>query len=139
MIRGIILFVVTLPAGRAVALGATLAEMIFRAILSGLFGAATQSLRNVEPAWIGVLTAMTLLPVTGQGLEFVLHWMRHTPRLQQNTIAGVLFTVVSALFNLYAQRQGVLLAGVRDQPSLWQDLRAMPATIAGFLIFPFRR
>jgi hypothetical protein len=137
-IRGAIFFAITLPAGRGAATGAAIVEMLFRTATSGVFGALTQALRLAEPPWAAALVTMTLLPALGQLLDFAVHWARQTPRLHHNTIAGIVFTIISALFNLYAQRHGVLIVGENNERTLAQDMRAIPGTIAGFVLLPFR-
>jgi hypothetical protein len=138
MIRGLLFFFVTLPAGRGAAGGAMLAEMAFRGVVSGFFGAMTQQLSLAEPPWAAGLVAMVILPAIAQLLELLVHWLRGTPRLAAGLMASTVFTIVSLLFNLYIQRHGVLLVGDADCRSLVADLAAMPRMIAGFVALPFR-
>ena len=75
---------------------------------------------------------MILLPLSSHSLEFLVHWLRHTPHLKASIISSVSFTVVSTLFNFYAMRRGALVVG-ENAVSIAADLMAMPSMIAGFL------
>ncbi len=132
LIRGIIFLLANLRAGWRAAVGAMLAEWIYRAITSGFYGAITQVLGEAEPEWQGALAAMVLLPLSSHTLEFLIHWLRHTPNLKTSLIASMSFTVVSTLFNFYAMRRGTMVVG-KGAASLGQDMRSMPRVIAGFL------
>src|SRR5271165_4178983 len=132
LVRGIIFLIANITAGWRAAVGAMLAEWIFRALTSGFYGAVTQVLGETEPEWHGAVGAMILLPVVSHSLEFMVHWLRHTPHLKVSIISSMAFTVVSTLFNFYAMRRGTMVVG-RNGASLGQDMRAMPRVIGGFL------
>jgi hypothetical protein len=132
LIRAMIFFFANLTAGWRAALGAMAAEYFFRALTSGFYGAMTQHFSLVEPEWQAAAGAMLLLPVLSHSLEFVVHWLRHTPHLKASIISSMSFTVISTLFNFYAMRRGTMVVG-KDTPSLVEDLRAMPRVIAGFV------
>lgn len=132
LVRGIIFFIANLTAGWRAATGAMLAEWIYRAATSGFYGAITQTLGEAEPEWHGAAAAMILLPVLSHSLEFLVHWLRHTPHLKASVISSMSFTVISTLFNFYAMRRGTMVVG-RNSPSLAQDMRALPRIIGGFL------
>lgn len=132
MVRGFIFLFANLSAGWRSALGAMLAEWVFRTATSGFYGTITQTLGEVEPEWHGTLCAIVLLPVVSHSLEFLLHWLRHTPRLRTSLISSISFTIVSTLFNLHAMRRGTLIVG-KDAPSLAADFRALPRMIVTFL------
>jgi hypothetical protein len=121
-----------LRAGWRAAVGAMLAEWIYRAVTSGFYGAMTQVLGEAEPAWQGAIAAIILLPLSSHSLEFLIHWLRHTPNLRASLIASMSFTVISTLFNFYAMRRGTMVVG-KNAASLAEDLRAMPRVIGGFL------
>lgn len=132
LVRGIIFFLANLRSGPWAATGAMLAEWIYRAITSGFYGAITQTLGETEPEWHGAVAAMLLLPFVSHSLEFVVHWLRHTPHLKVSIISSMCFTVISTLFNYYAMRRGTMVVGA-NSPSLAQDMRALPRVIGGFL------
>jgi hypothetical protein len=132
IVRGLIFFFANLRSGWHAAAGAMLAEYLFRAATSGFYGSVTQQLSQVEPEWQGVVCAMVLLPAWSHSLEFLVHWLRHTPHLKTSVIASMSFTVVSTAFNHYAMRRGALVVG-GERDSFLTDMRAMPRMIAGFV------
>jgi hypothetical protein len=135
ILRSGIFFGVNLTAGWNEAIGAMVAEFVFRSFTSGFYGAITQSFRKAEPSWLAALTAMVLLPLLSHSLEFLVHWLRGTPALLQSMAASVAFTALSTLFNLHAMRQGALIVG-DGRNSLWHDLKQMPRLLASFALFP---
>ncbi len=78
---------------------------------------------------------MIALPLFSyHSLEFLVHWLRHTPNLRTSLISlSISFTVFSTLFNLHAMRRGTLIVG-KDAPTLAADFRALPRLIASFLM-----
>ena len=132
MVRGLIFLFANLSAGWRAALGAMLAEWTFRTLTSGFYGTITQTLGEVEPEWHGTLCAVILLPVFSHSLEFLVHWLRHTPNLRTSLISSISFTVFSTLFNLHAMRRGTLIVG-KGAPTLAADFRALPRVIVTFL------
>lgn len=133
LIRGAIFFSANLSAGLRAALGAMLADWSFRALLCGVSGSVTQSLRKAEPAWAATLSAIVLLPAFSHAVEFAVHWLHGTPKLAASILASVGFTILSTLFNLYAMRQGVFVVEEQDGKSLAYDFAMMPRMIAGFV------
>src|SRR5580658_5592451 len=111
LIRGIIFLLANLTAGWRAAVGAMLAEWLFRALTSGFYGTVTQALGEAEPEWHGAVAAMISLPIVSHSLEFAVHWLRHTPHLKASIISSMSFTVVSTLFNFYAMRRGTMVVG----------------------------
>jgi hypothetical protein len=133
LIRGIIFLLTNLRAGWRPAVGAMLAEWLYRAITSGFYGAITQMLGEAEPEWQAAMAAIVVLPLSSHSLEFLVHWLRGTPNLRASLIASISFTMVSTLFNLYAMRRGTMAVG-ENAVSLAKDMRDMPGVIAGFLV-----
>jgi hypothetical protein len=138
LIRGIIFLLANLRSGWHAALGAMVAEWTFRALTSGFYGAMTQTLGETEPEWQGAAAAIILLPLSSHSLEFLVHWLRHTPNLKTSIISSMSFTAISTLFNFYAMRRGTMVVG-ENSATLGQDMRAMPRMIGGFLaVIPLR-
>jgi hypothetical protein len=133
--RSWIFFFANLTAGWRAAVGALFAELIFRGITSGFYGALTQNFREVEPPWLGALAVMILLPLTSHSLELLVHWLRHTPKLFTSIVSSVCFTVISTLFNWYAMKKGAMVVGGEGQ-SIGRDMRAMPRIIGSFIAAP---
>lgn len=132
LFRAAIFFFVNLRAGWRAAVAAMLAELLYRGISAGFFGALTQSFRRAQPAWLAATAAMVLLPLASHSIEFTVHLARGTPKLIASMISSVIFTVLSTLFHLYAMRRGVLIVGSEGR-SMAADFRAMPRIVAGFL------
>lgn len=110
-----------------------LTEFVFRFAASGFYGALTQRFRRVEPAALGLLGALVLLPTLGHSLEYLVHSQRGTPELATSMIASVMFTMVSTAFNLFAMRRGALVVGA-GTATLLDDLRAMPKLVVLFVV-----
>jgi hypothetical protein len=132
LVRAWIFCFANLTAGWRAAAGAMLAEYAYRGLTSGFYGALTQNFSRVQPAWQAALAAMICLPLCSHSLEFLLHWLRHTPHLKTSMIASVSFTAVSTLFHCYAMRQGAMIVG-DNAASLGADMRRMPRILGGFL------
>lgn len=130
--RALIFLITTQNAGWRAAAGAMAVEFLLRVATAGFFGSFTQSLRCVQPAWHGTVVALVVLPLSAHGLEFAVHFLRHTPHLASGIKTSVGFTILSTLFHLYSTRQGAYLTGERAGP-LAEDLRRTPTLIAGFL------
>lgn len=131
--RGAIFFVVNLRSGWDAATAALLTEFVYRASTAGFYGAITQSLRRVEPSWKAALAGLLLLPVFQHSLEYAVHWLRGTPHVATSVAVSACFTAISTLFNLYAMRRGAMVVD-EASPPLSDDLKHMPALMAGFLL-----
>jgi len=130
--RAPIFFFTSLKAGWRTAFGALIAETAFRACTSGFWGAFTQAVRLMEPAWLAVLLVVVVAPVVVQSLNLLIHVASGTPNLKQGFFVSCLVTGIASLFNLYAMRKGTFVTG-REGGSLWQDLRRLPMVILGFV------
>jgi len=133
LFRGGIFFTVNFKAGWRAAVGAMLAEFVWRTATSGGWGALTQMLRKVRPEWQGLLGSMLVAPALSHSIEFTIHYTRGTPMLAKSIITSICFTQVSNLFNLYAMRKGALITGPEAR-SLRQDMRDVPGLVGGFLL-----
>ena len=116
--------------GWRAAAGAMLAEYCNRAVTSGFYGAVTQHISEAEPEWQAAVCAMIVLPLSSHSLEFLVHWLRHTPHLKASIVASMSFTVISTLFNFYAMRRGTMIVG-DTAASFADDMRAMNEAIDG--------
>ncbi len=131
-LRALIFLCANLSAGWRAAVGAMMAELLYRGVTAGFYGAVTQALRDAEPPWAAALAAMVLLPLVSHSIELTVHLLRGTPKMLASIIASVCFTVLSTLFNLYAMRHGALVVG-DGSDSVVKDLRRIPRLICGFL------
>jgi hypothetical protein len=131
--RGLIFFTVNLKAGWRAAVGAMLAEFVWRSATSGGWGAVTQMLCKVRPVWQAVFGSMFVVPLVAHTIEFVIHYTRGTPVLARSILVSICFTQVSDLFNLYVMYKGAMLVGEGARP-FSEDMRRVPALIGGFLL-----
>lgn len=135
-IRGAAFFFTNLVAGWHAALGAMLAELALRSITSGFYGAITEAFSAARPVWAGMVAAMVVLPILNHSVEFVVHWLRGTPKLGVSIGTSVGMTIFATTFSLYAMRRGVLTVGGQSK-SLGHDLkRVLPLLLQFFLAGP---
>ncbi len=130
-IRGTIFFATNISAGFEAALSAMVTESAFYIFIAGFHGALIQAFRRSQPVWAATLTVMALLPAINHSLEFALHWLAGTENLATSIAASVCFSALSAAFNLFAMRRGILIVGEGRQ-SLVDDLRRMPRIVFEF-------
>lgn len=133
LFRAGIFFFTNLVAGWHAAVGALLAELALRGVTSGFYGAITEAFSEARPAWAATIAAMVVLPVVNHSIEFLVHWLRHTPKLGASITASVIFTALSTAFNLYAMRHGVLTVG-RNSKSLGEDMARVFPLLGRFLL-----
>jgi hypothetical protein len=129
------------------ALAAALVEFTFRFVTSGASGALVQSFRRATPAWLATLIVTISLPTISHSIEFFTHYVQETyfssilPASENNSrriafAVSVLFSVLSAMFNLFIMRHGVLLVGAgNESKSLWSDIKRFPRLIVEFVSF----
>lgn len=129
------------------ALTAAFVELGFRFFTSGISGSLVQSFRHATPAWLATLVVTITLPIFSHSVEYVTHYVQEVyfkgvlPGSENNGrqwafAFSVLFSVLSAMFNLFAMRHGVLLVGAgKETKSLWSDFRKIPALVLEFLTY----
>ncbi|HXF43506.1 MAG TPA: hypothetical protein VNK26_07180 [Pyrinomonadaceae bacterium] len=126
--------------GLKLALGAALAQSVFRFLFGGVNGAIIQAFSRVEPAWHAVLTVPIVLAVMSHIIEFAVQTVYDHQMGVQGRWRAILISIavsaVSAVFNLFAMRRGALLVKDESKQSLWRDLKSMPWIILEFLSFP---
>lgn len=132
VLRAAIFFTTNIVAGWHAALGAMGAELALRSVTSGFYGAVTEAFASAEPPWAAMTATMLLLPFVAHSLEFLVHSLRHTPKLGLSIVASVSFTAISTAFNLYAMQRGALIVGHGSRP-LREDLRRFPSLALAFL------
>jgi hypothetical protein len=130
-----------------VILSAVLVEFSFRFFTSGISGALVQSFRRATPAWLATLIVTISLPVFSHTVEYIAHYTQETyfhsvlPASENNSrriafAVSVLFSVLSAMFNLFIMRHGVLLVGAGEETkSLWSDIKKFPLLILEFVTY----
>jgi len=87
------------------------------------------------------------LPIFSHTIEYTTHYAQEyyfsslVPASTNNSrqiafAVSVLFSVLSAMFNLFMMRQGVLLVGAGSETkSLWNDLKKIPLLVVEFITF----
>ena len=122
-------------------------ELLFRFLTSGISGALVQSFRRARPVWMATLLVSISLPIFSHSVEFFTHYAQEKyfsaifaaaeNNARQKAFAiSVLFSVLSALFNLFMMRHGVLLVGAGDETnSLLDDLKKIPALVLEFVTY----
>jgi hypothetical protein len=133
LFRAGIFFFTNLVAGWHAAVGALLAELALRAVTSGFYGAVTELFSEARPVWAAMMAAMVVLPLVNHSLEFLVHWLRGTPKLGLSITASVIFTACSTAFNVYAMRHGVLTVGGKSK-SLREDLEQLLPLLGQFIL-----
>lgn len=130
-----------------VTMTAVMVELAFRFFTSGISGALVQSFRRAKPAWLATFVVTVSLPVFSHTIEFITHYAQEVyfadvfePSInnarQKAFAVSVLFSVISAAFNIFIMRHGVLLVGAGSETkSLWADLKSVPWLIIQFVSF----
>lgn len=130
-----------------VTMTAVLVELLFRFFTSGISGSLVQSFRRAKPAWLATAIVTVSLPVFSHSVEFFTHWAQEkyfhnvfAPSInnarERAFAVSVLVSIISAMFNIYIMRHGVLLVGAgSDTKSLWSDLRSVPWLVIQFVSF----
>jgi hypothetical protein len=132
-IRGSIFFVSSLGAGLEEAVSAMAVEAALFATLSGFYGALAETFRRAQPAWAATMTVMILMPAFNHTLEYVTHNANGTEKITAGVVISISLSILSAMFNLFAMRRGVLIVG-NERASLIEDLRRMPRLVFDFVM-----
>lgn len=126
---------------------AVLLELGFRFLTSGISGSLVQSFRRATPIWLATLIVTISLPIFSHTVEFITHYSQERffsnvfPASENNArqkafAISVLFSVLSALFNLFVMRHGVLLVGAGEETkSFWSDMKRIPFLVAEFVAY----
>jgi hypothetical protein len=129
------------------AMAAAGVEFSFRFLTSGASGALVQSFRRATPVWLATLIITISLPTISHTIEYFTHYAQEryfsavipasTNNSRQIAFAvSVLFSVLSAMFNIFIMRHGVLLVGAGNETkSFWSDIKQFPYLIVKFVSF----
>lgn len=137
------IFLITYLAGKEsirLALGAALAQFVFRFLFAGVGGALIQSFRRVEPAWKALATVLLVVPVISHILEFLVqlsfaHATGTADHTDEAIVRSICVSVISALFSLFIMRRDVMIVGEAESKSLFSDLTKLPSLIFRFCAF----
>ena len=136
VLRSMIYLFTHLKEGWRAALGAMSVEFIFRVIVSGASGSLVQAFHNAAPVWLATLCVMIMLPAFSHTIEFTLHTLNGDVNKGKAIIISITFSIVSAIFNLFAMRRNALLVKDARAESLGQDLIKLPKIVGEFMFFP---
>ena len=136
LMRSLIYLFTHLKEGWRAAVGAMSIEFIFRLIVSGASGSLVQAFHNAAPAWLATLCVMIMLPAFSHIIEFTLHTLHGDANKGKAIIISITFSIVSAIFNLFAMRRDALLVKDDRAQSLWKDLAQMPKIVGEFIFYP---
>ncbi len=127
--------------GLWIAFGAMCVQFVFRVIFGGINGSILQSYSKVLPAWQATITVPLALAVLSHAVEFGLQAGFDAATGSDGKRGAVMLSIgismISALFNLFAMRRGVMLVKDERSQSIWKDLAQMPKIAFEFLSFPF--
>lgn len=137
VMRGSIYFFTHIKHGWRAALGAMSVEFAFRVIVSGASGSLVQGFHRAKPLWLATACVMILLPALSHVIEFTLHTINGDANKGKAILISISFSVLSAIFNLFAMRRGALLVKDKREQSLLKDLAGMPRIVAEFIFYPF--
>lgn len=137
------IFLITYLAGREsikLAVGAALAQFVFRFIFAGVGGALIQAFRRVEPAWKALAAILLIVPVISHIFEFLVqisfaYFTQTGAHTDAAIIRSICLSILSALFSLFIMRRDVMIVGEAESKSLWSDLARFPVLIFEFIAF----
>jgi hypothetical protein len=126
--------------GLRMAFAAMSVQFVFRAITGGTNGSIIQSFSKIEPAWHAVVTIPIVLTVFMHIGEWLLQAgfdnFAGTKGKTTAVLISILASVISAGFNLFAMRRGILLVKDESQQSFWHDIKQMPWIVFELVSFP---
>lgn len=137
VIRSLIYLFTHWKLGWRAAIGAMSIEFFFRLVVSGASGSLVQGFHNAQPLWLATLCVMIMLPAFSHTIEFTLHTLNGDANKGKAIIISIAFSIVSAIFNLFAMRRDALLVKDARAQSLGQDLMKMPKIVGEFMFYPF--
>ena len=137
VLRSMIYLFTHLKEGWRAALGAMSVEFFFRLVVSGASGSLVQAFHNAAPVWLATLCVMIMLPAFSHMIEFTLHTLNGDVNKGKAIVISITFSIVSAIFNLFAMRRDALLVKDARAQSLGQDLVQLPKIVGEFIFYPF--
>jgi hypothetical protein len=136
VLRSMIYLFTHLKEGWRAALGAMSVEFFFRLVVSGASGSLVQAFHNAAPVWLATLCVMIMLPAFSHMIEFTLHTLNGDVNKGKAIVISISFSIISAIFNLFAMRRDALLVKDARAQTLGQDLVKLPKIVAEFMFFP---
>lgn len=112
-------------------------EFLFRTFNSGATSSIGQAFRAAQPKWLTNVIVMLGFPAYAHTVEYILHTINGDENVNKSIVISIIFSALSAIFNLYAMRRGTLLVKDEQQQSFWTDLKKMPVIFIEFFSYPF--
>lgn len=137
IMRGSIYFFTHISLGWRAAVSAMSLEFFFRMFNSGATASIGQAFRSAQPKWLATAIVMFMFPAYGHLMEYFLHTLNGDKNVNKSIIFSIAFSMLSAIFNLFAMRRGALLVKDAEQQSFWKDIKKMPRIYAEFFSYPF--
>lgn len=137
LLRSMIYLFTHIKEGWRAALGAMSIEFFFRLVVSGASGSLVQSFHKATPVWLATLCVMIMLPAFSHLIEFTLHTLNGDANKGKAIIISISFSIISAIFNLFAMRRNALLVKDTNAQSFMEDIVKMPKIVGEFVLFPF--
>ena len=131
--RAPVFFMASVRCGLRVAITGAAVEAGFNAIGAGFYGAFLQAVRNAQPFWLAWLVSTCAVPAFIQVAVNLAHRAAGTSNLRHGIIISLALSAITASFNLYSMRRGVMLTG-RGSRTFFNDLSRLPGVISSFLM-----
>ncbi len=128
--------------GTKIMLAAAGIQFIFRVSFGGIGGALIQRFSKVEPPWHATITVPVFITAISHIIEFIIQInfdaYYGTNLAAKTTIASIVISVMSAVFNLFLMRRGVMLVKDEQEKSLRKDFASIPRLLFDFIMIPSR-
>lgn len=128
--------------GTKIMLAAAGIQFIFRVSFGGIGGAVIQRFSKVEPPWHATITVPVFITAISHIIEFIIQInfdaYYGTNLAAKTTIASIVISVMSAVFNLFLMRRGVMLVKDEQEKSLRKDFASIPRLLFDFIMIPSR-
>jgi hypothetical protein len=121
-------------AGQHGRLAVVLVEVAYVMLTAGIYAGMQQKALGLRSRLWGNLIVVLGVPALAQILEWLAHRVTGAAATGRATLAVCTFSAFSALFHLYAMRNGVFLTG--HGRSLFDDFHRVPRIVAGFVLKP---
>ncbi|MBX7174077.1 MAG: hypothetical protein K1X72_24105 [Pyrinomonadaceae bacterium] len=128
--------------GTEIMLAAAGIQFVYRTVLGGIGGSIIQRFSKVEPPWHATITVPLIITVITHIFEYFIQIAFDnyygTNLATKTTIASIVISVMSAVFNLYLMRRGVMLVKDEQEKSLGKDFAYIPVLLFDFIMIPPR-
>lgn len=128
--------------GAEIALAAAGIQFAYRTIIGGMGGAVIQKGSKIEPPWHATITIPLIITVISHIFEYIIQVnfdnYYGTNLAGKTVIASIVISIMSAVFNLFLMRRGVMLVKDEQEKSIWKDFAYIPRLLFDFIMIPSR-